>query len=229
MLRPEEIRQNLASIEMRIAAACARARRQREDVTLIAVSKTFPAEAVDAAVAGGVRHVGENRVQELRDKIAAVQSRPTWHLIGHLQSNKAKDAARLFDVIQTIDSLELAQKVSRAAAVEGKAMRVMIEVNIAAEPQKTGILSQGVAALAQSIAPLPGLDLIGLMTIPPIGTAEESRPWFRRLRELRDSLSAELPAKLRDLSMGMSEDFEVAIEEGATMIRVGRAIFGSRG
>jgi pyridoxal phosphate enzyme (YggS family) len=229
MLRPEEIRQNLASIEMRIAAACARARRQREEVTRSAVSKTFPAEAVDAAVAGGVRHVGENRVQELRDKIAAVQSRPTWHLIGHLQSNKAKDAVRLFDVIQTIDSLELAQKVSRAATAERKTMRVMIEVNIAAEPQKAGILSQGVAALAQSIAPLPGLDLIGLMTIPPIGTAEESRPWFRRLRELRDSLSAELPAKLRDLSMGMSEDFEVAIEEGATMIRVGRAIFGSRG
>ena len=217
------IRENVAGVEARIANACARAGRSRDDVTLVAVSKTFPAEFVDEAVAAGIAEVGENRVQEARDKKPLVHGNARWHLIGHLQTNKAKDAVRLFDVIQAVDSPDLAEKLARAADAHGKRQEVMLQVNIGDEPQKSGIARADVGAIAKQAAALASLHVIGLMAIPPIGTAEESRPYFRELRTMRDALG------LRHLSMGMSEDFETAIEEGSTIVRVGRAIFGSRG
>jgi pyridoxal phosphate enzyme (YggS family) len=213
------IRDNLLRVEERIAAACRRAGRNRGDVTLVAVSKTFPASAVEEAIAAGATDVGENRVQEARDKKPEVRGSARWHLIGHLQSNKAKDAARIFDVVQTIDSASLAQKISNAATGP---IEALIEVNVGGEAQKAGVMPGDVAALASEIAALPNLRITGLMTIPPIGTPDESRKYFQELRALRDRLG------LKELSMGMSEDFEVAIEEGATIVRVGRAIFGER-
>jgi pyridoxal phosphate enzyme (YggS family) len=214
------IRDDLLAVERRIAEACARAGRRRDEVTLVAVSKTKPAAMIDEAIAAGVTEVGENRVQEARDKKPLVRGSARWHLIGHLQSNKAKDAVRLFDVIQTIDSVELAEKVARAAASAGKVQEVLIEVNIGNEPQKSGAAPADVERLARGLGSIDALRLRGLMAIPP---AEDARRWFRDLRALRDA------AGLTELSMGMTEDFETAIEEGATIIRVGRAIFGERG
>jgi PLP dependent protein len=217
------IRDNIAAVEERIGRACVRAGRRRDDVMLVAVSKTFPAEFVDEAIAAGIGDVGENRVQEARDKKPLVHGSARWHLIGHLQTNKAKDAVRVFDVIQAVDSLDLAEKLARAAEGHGKRQDIMLQVNIGEEPQKSGIVRGDLDAIAKQVAVLAPLRLIGLMAIPPVGTADESRPYFRELRSLRDALG------LQHLSMGMSEDFEAAIEEGSTMIRVGRAIFGSRG
>lgn len=217
------IRENVAAVEERIARACTRAGRSREDVTLVAVSKTFPSEFIDDAIAAGITEVGENRVQEARDKKPLVHGSARWHLIGHLQTNKAKDAVKLFDVIQAVDSLDLAEKLARAADGHGKRQEIMLQVNIGDEPQKSGIARADVDSVARQAAALPPLRVIGLMAIPPIGTAEESRPYFRELRSMRDALG------LEHLSMGMSEDFETAIEEGSTIVRVGRAIFGSRG
>ena len=216
------IRDGVAGVRERIAAACARSGRSVADVTLIAVTKVFPASYVEEAIAAGVTDIGENRVQEARDKRPEVSGTARWHLIGHLQSNKAKDAVRLFDVVQTVDSFALAEKIARAAEGEGKRQEVLLQVNIGDEPQKTGADTRDVEALAQRIASQPSLHLRGLMAIPPVGTPDESRPYFRKLRSLRDALG------LEHLSMGMSEDFEAAIEEGATLVRVGRAIFGSR-
>lgn len=214
------IRDNLAGVESRIAAACAHAGRKRSDVTLVAVSKTFSASFVDEAIAAGVTDVGENRVQEARDKKPEVRRAVRWHLIGHLQTNKAKDAVRIFDVIQTVDSELLALKISKAAT---EPIDVLLEVNIGNEPQKAGVVPKEVEPLARAVAAIPNLRLQGLMTIPPLGTADESRKYFSELRRMRDSLG------LKELSMGMSEDFEVAIQEGATILRIGRAIFGDRG
>jgi pyridoxal phosphate enzyme (YggS family) len=213
------IRENLAAVEARIAAACERAGRKRSEVTLVAVSKTFPASAVDEVIAAGATDIGENRVQEARDKKPEVRGKARWHLIGHLQSNKAKDAAKMFDVIQTVDAVGLAEKLSRAAT---SPLDVLIEVNIGDEPQKSGAATTEVDDLVRSIGALPNLRVQGLMTIPPVGAAEETRRYFGELRAMRDANG------LQELSMGMSEDFEVAIEEGATIVRVGRAIFGSR-
>lgn len=217
------IRDNIAAVEERVARACVRAGRAREDVKLVAVSKTFPAEFVDEAIAAGITDVGENRVQEARDKKPLVRGSVRWHLIGHLQTNKAKDAVKLFDVIEAVDSLDLAEKLARAAEGHGKTIDVMLQVNIGDEPQKSGLERGDVDGIAKQVAGLAPLRLIGLMAIPPVGTPDESRPYFRELRSMRDALG------LKELSMGMSEDFEAAIEEGSTMVRVGRAIFGSRG
>jgi pyridoxal phosphate enzyme (YggS family) len=217
------IRDNIAAVEERIARACVRAGRAREDVKLVAVSKTFPAEFVDEAIAAGITDIGENRVQEARDKKPLVHGRVQWHLIGHLQTNKAKDAVKLFDVIEAVDSLDLAEKLARAAEGQGKTIDVVLQVNIGDEPQKSGLARGDVDAVAKQVAALASLRLIGLMAIPPVGTPDESRPYFRELRSMRDAFG------LKELSMGMSEDFEAAIEEGSTMVRVGRAIFGSRG
>jgi hypothetical protein len=217
------IRENVAAIEARIARACERAGRSRDEVTLVAVSKTFPADFVDEAIEAGIGEVGENRVQEAREKKPLVRGSARWHLIGHLQSNKAKDAVKLFNVIEAVDSLDLAEKLARAAEAYGKRLEVMLQVNIGDEPQKSGIARGDVEAIAKNAASMPSLHVIGLMAIPPIGTPEESRPYFRELRSMRDALG------VRHLSMGMSEDFETAIEEGSTIVRVGRAIFGSRG
>ncbi|HUP48311.1 MAG TPA: YggS family pyridoxal phosphate-dependent enzyme [Thermoanaerobaculia bacterium] len=223
MLGPDQIRANLIAVERRIVAACDRSGRRREGVTLVAVAKTFPAAAVEAAIAAGATDIGENRVQEARDKKPAVSGLAHWHLIGHLQSNKAKDAVRLFDVIHSIDSPSLAGKTGRAAAAAGKRQDVLIEVNIAGEPQKAGALPADVPALTAAIRAIDSLSLLGLMAIPPLGDPEATRPHFRSLRNLKEDLG------LHQLSMGMTDDFEVAIEEGATILRVGRAIFGSRG
>ena len=211
------IAENLAAVEGRIAAACERAGRKRSEVTLVAVSKTFPAERVEEAIAAGVTHIGENRVQEARDKKPLVRGAARWHLIGHLQSNKAKDAVRIFDVIETVDSVDLAQKIARASDT---ARDVLMEVNVGQEAQKSGVTPEDVEAMVRQIRAIGGVNLIGLMAIPPLGDA---RPHFRRLRAMRDQLG------LQHVSMGMSEDFEVAIEEGSTMVRIGRAIFGPRG
>jgi hypothetical protein len=223
MSRAEEIRANIAALEVRIAAACRRANRDRGGVRLVAVSKTFPAPDVDHAIAAGMTDAGENKVQEARQKKPFVHAAARWHLIGHLQSNKARDAVQLFDVIQTIDSVSLAEKVARAAEAAGKTQDILLQVNIGRELQKSGAAPEETPGLAKQVGEFPSLRLAGLMTIPPLGGAEEMRPCFRELRAMRDDLG------LQELSMGMSDDFEVAIEEGATIIRLGRAIFGSRG
>jgi pyridoxal phosphate enzyme (YggS family) len=217
------IRENVADVEARIMGACKRAGRARSEVTLVAVSKTFPASFVDEAIDAGVAEVGENRVQEAREKKPQVRGTARWHLIGHLQSNKAKDAVKLFDVIQAVDSLDLAEKLARAAEAHGKRQEIMLQVNIGDEAQKSGIARAEVDAVAKKTSALASLHVIGLMAIPPIGTPDATRPYFRELRSMRDALG------LEHLSMGMSEDFEAAIEEGSTIVRVGRAIFGSRG
>ena len=217
------IRENVVSVHDRIARACARSGRTRAEVTLVAVSKTFPASFIDEAIDAGITDVGENRVQEAREKKPLVRGAARWHLIGHLQTNKARDAVKLFDVIQAVDSLDLAEKLARAAEAHGKRLDVMLQVNIGDEPQKSGIARAEVVAVARQAAALASLRVIGLMAIPPIGTPDQSRPYFRELRSMRDALG------LEHLSMGMSEDFEAAIEEGSTIVRVGRAIFGSRG
>ena len=223
MLPPEEILRNYAAVDARISAACERAGRKRGEVTLVAVTKVFPADAVTAAIAAGATDIGENRVQEARDKKPLVRGVARWHLIGHLQSNKAKDAVRVFDVIQTIDSLSLAEKVAKAASAEKKRQEVLIEVNVGREAQKAGADPDEVDRLAREVGKIDALSLEGLMTIPPVTEDENvARGHFRELRALRDRTG------LKHLSMGMTDDFEVAIEEGATIVRVGRAIFGSR-
>ncbi|PYQ36527.1 MAG: YggS family pyridoxal phosphate-dependent enzyme [Acidobacteria bacterium] len=217
------IRENLAAVEQRIAAACARAKRNRSEVTLIAVSKTFPAAMVDEAIAAGIAEIGENRVQEAREKKPAVQRSARWHLVGHLQSNKAKDAVGLFEMIQTVDSVNLAEKIARAAEGAGKTQDVLLQVNIGDEPQKSGATSAELEALARDVRRIGALRVRGLMALPPVSSLEEMRNHFKQLRSMRDALG------LEELSMGMSDDFEMAIEEGSTMVRIGRAIFGSRG
>jgi len=219
----QEIRGNLERVQGAIAAACRRSGRSPDDVLLIAVSKTVEIERIRAALAAGVACLGENRVQEAREKIDTLGRPVPWHLIGPLQTNKAKDAARLFDWIHSMDRLELATELSRRARALGRTVDVLLEVNVGEEPQKAGARPQEIKSLLDAVAGLDGIRVRGLMAIPPVvAEAEQSRPQFRRLRELRDA------AGLEHLSMGMSADFEVAVEEGATMVRVGTAIFGPR-
>lgn len=218
-----DIRANLGRVQEAVARACARAGRSPDHVLLIAVSKTMDAERVRMAVAAGVAALGENRVQEAREKIEAIGHPVPWHLIGGLQTNKARDAARLFDWIHSVDRLELAQELSRRAHGAGRSVNILLQVNLGDEPQKGGVAPAETKRLCEAVTGLPGLRVRGLMAIPPaVPTPEETRPHFRTLRELRDGLG------LEHLSMGMSADYEVAIEEGATMVRVGTAIFGPR-
>ena len=222
----------MSRIQERITRAARRAGRQAEEITLVAVSKTQPASAIREAYEAGVRHFGENRVQEWDGKRAGTEGlAATWHLIGHLQSNKAARAARLFHSVDSVDDLALAQRLDRArleAGITGK-LRVLIEVRVAKEETKTGAEVEQVRLLAEEIAELPRLEFAGLMCIPPLlEDAEQVRPYFRRLRELRENLVRKLRIALPVLSMGMSHDFEVAIEEGATEVRVGTALFGAR-
>jgi PLP dependent protein len=219
---------NIANVRARIRAAAERGGRRADDVLLVAVTKTVDAARVRDAAALGLRTFGENRVQEAREKIPAV-SGVSWHLIGSLQRNKAKEAVRLFDVLESVDSEALAEEVSRRAVEQERAVDVLIQVNVAREPQKHGASPEEAAAVVRRTAALPGLRLRGLMTIAPaVSDPDEVRPVFRALRELRENLQRVLGAALPELSMGMSEDFEVAIEEGATMVRIGRAIFADR-
>ncbi|HEY1404873.1 MAG TPA: YggS family pyridoxal phosphate-dependent enzyme [Pyrinomonadaceae bacterium] len=229
----------LDQIRGRITACAGRAGRTPGDVTLIAVSKTHAAEAVRRALAAGVADFGENRVQEAEEKIEVVgraragsENLPRWHLIGHLQSNKARRAVKLFDVIHTVDSAELIERLERTCVEEGRAeLRVLLQVALAGKETKAGAPMDDLPELIAKAATCKHLRLAGLMTLPPFHEeTERVRPYFRRLRELRDELRAGGAfGELRgELSMGMSHDFEVAIEEGATMVRVGTAIFGAR-
>lgn len=224
----ERIRDRLLRIQDRIRAAAVRAGREPSSITLVAVSKAMPVEAIREAVTAGITILGENRVQEARDKIAALAGLATWHLVGHLQTNKSKLAVQLFDLIHSLDSLKLAQALDQHGQQAGKLVRCLIEVNLGGEESKSGISEEGVRPLLEAAGQLPHLRIQGLMAIPPfLPDPEQSRPFFRRLRNLRDKLEAE-GFPLAELSMGMTHDFEVAIEEGATMVRIGSAIFGPR-
>jgi PLP dependent protein len=226
------LRENLLWVRERIAAAAQRAGRREEDVTLIAVSKTHGAEVIRGAWEAGVRHFGENRVQEWEGKRGKLEDlAATWHLIGHLQSNKAGRAARMFHCVDSVDDFALAQKLDKGRSEPSgtERMRVLIEVSVAEEEAKSGVRVAELAGLAEKIVTLPRLELAGLMCIPPLlGDTEQVRPYFQKLRELRDDLATRLGRVLPALSMGMSHDFEVAIEEGATEVRVGTALFGAR-
>ena len=217
------IEQNVRDLQQRIASACAGAGRSPDEVTLVAVSKTVQASAIEAAFNAGIRHFGESRVQEAKTKIEQLQRlKPdiNWHMVGHLQTNKAKTAAAIFDIIHSVDSLNLAETLNNCSP---KRLPVLIQVNVSAEATKGGFMLSEVQETVKQMRRLPNLDIQGLMTIAPwVDNAEEVRPVFRRLRQLRDALG------LKHLSMGMSDDFEVAIEEGATLVRIGRAIFGER-
>jgi pyridoxal phosphate enzyme (YggS family) len=228
----EQIAENLLRIRERIARAAARARRKEEEISLVGVSKTFPAEAIREAFAAGVRHFGENRVQEWEGKRAGVTDlRAVWHLVGHLQSNKAARAARIFDCVDSVDDFSLAERLDRGREEMpgAKPLRALIEVRLAPEETKSGVEPGKLTELAGKVVALPHLELAGLMCIPPLGeNPEASRAYFTRLRELRDALAEQVGRELPVLSMGMSHDFEAAIEEGATEIRVGTALFGAR-
>src|SRR6266849_10401139 len=226
------VRENLLRIQDRIASAAARAERRAGEIALIAVSKTHAASAIREAYEAGIRQFGENRVQEWEGKRAGTEGlAATWHLIGHLQSNKTARAARLFHSVDSVDDFAIAERLDRAraeAGIIGK-LRVLIEVRVAEEETKSGMGIEKLSEATEKIAVLPRLRLAGLMCIPPLlEKAEEVRPYFRRLRELRDELTGKLGIDLPVLSMGMSHDFEVAIEEGATEVRVGTALFGVR-
>ena len=227
---PAALASNLASVRARLAAAEARSGRLAGSVTLIGVAKTLPAETLSAAVALGLGDLGENKVQEAEAHQRAVgRTAARWHMIGHLQRNKAGRAVELFDVVHGVDDLELAQALDRRAQAAGRRMPVLIEVNVSGEVSKFGAAPASAAELAEQVASLAGVELQGLMTVgAPVARPEDARPGFARLRELRDGLARRLGRPLPELSMGMSGDYEVAVEEGATMVRVGSALFGAR-
>ena len=229
------ISENVAAVRDRVDAAVRRTARRPEDIVLMAVSKTHPAERIREAYAAGLRLFGENRVQEFSGKAGAVAdlAGASWHMIGHLQTNKAGKAAELFGAVDSVDSVKLGEKLDAAARGLGKKLNVLIEVNVGAETAKSGVApeSRELEELLRAVPRFEGLSFHGLMTVPPFtDDLEEARPFFRKLRELRDAIAArKLPAVRMDvLSMGMSHDFEVAIQEGSTCVRVGTAIFGER-
>lgn len=219
---------NLAQVWERIGAAAARSGRRPAEVTLVAVTKGVDGVRIRTAIAWGVRDLGESRVQEAASKIEALGQIVRWHMIGHLQRNKARQAAALFDVIHSLDNPRLASDLTRRA---GRILDVLLQVNLSGAPRQFGIAPDELGMLANAVTALPHLRVIGLMTIAPQPpTPQTARPVFRRLRELRDALNARsaFVEPLRHLSMGMSDDFDVAVEEGATLVRIGRAIFGPR-
>lgn len=232
------LQRRLAAVQRRVAECARRVNRAPEEVTLIAVSKTHPSELVREAYLAGVRDFGENRVQEADEKVSHLKdlSRARWHLIGHLQSNKARRAVNVFDMIHSVDSPTLVERLERVCAEEGRAqLPVLVQVDLAGETTKTGAAETSVPAIVERLVKCQHLQLIGLMSVPPfLPDPEQVRPYFRRLRELRDELLAQ--GVFRNvsgfgagaLSMGMSHDFEVAIEEGATLVRVGTSVFGAR-
>jgi len=224
-----QIAHNLEEVRHRLAAAARRAGRDPAEVKLVAVSKTKPVELIREALAAGQRLFGENYLQEARTKIEALGETATWHFIGHLQTNKAKGAVGLFELIHGVDRLKLARALDRAAAQMGKVQKILLQINLAGEESKSGAAPEEAPELLKAVASLPHLRVVGLMTMPPWLTDPEAvRPYFRRLRELRDRLLQQDAGPLPELSMGMSGDFETAVEEGATLVRVGTAIFGER-
>ena len=224
-----ELSDRIAAVNLRMDAAAKRAGRARDSVRLLGVTKTRLPEEVAQALRFGLDLFGENKVQEARAKIPLCPSGAEWHFIGHLQSNKARHAAALFSCIQTIDSIGIAEALDREADRCGRSLEVMIEVNVSGERSKFGTAPDQLCAVADAVNRLGRLRLTGLMTMPPFSQdPEEARPYFAKLRQLRDTLSAETGLVLPQLSMGMSDDFEIAIEEGSTIVRVGTALFGPR-
>lgn len=222
----ENLAQNYAEVKNQIRRAAEKVGRNADEIKLVAVSKTHPAQIIEKAIAAGARVFGENKVQEAEGKIAEIgRERAEWHLIGHLQSNKARKAVRLFDVIHSLDSVELAERLERICEEEGRAeLKVFVQVDLAKEATKNGIEEKDLPALVKFLRDAKHLKFDGLMILPPFfENPEDARPFFRRLREIRDAVCPR-----GELSMGMSHDFAEAIEEGATVIRVGTAIFGER-
>ena len=226
---PHDLAARLAAVREEVGAAARRAGRDVARVGIVAVTKTLPPAAVRAALGAGLADVGENYVQEARAKRDALGAGGTWHLIGGLQRNKVRLAVATFDHVQTVDSAAVARALAEEAARAGRRLAVSIQVNAAADPRKRGLSPDDAPALAEAILGLPELRLEGLMTIGPQGPAEQTRSCFRLLRELRDDLGKRLGVELPHLCMGMSDDFPVAVEEGATLLRLGRALFGDRG
>lgn len=226
---PDTIAHRLKEIEQRVAQAASRSGRQPGDCQLLVVSKTWAAEYVAEVVEAGQIHFGENKVQEAVGKVPALPPHLHWHLIGHLQRNKVRKALELFQTIHSIDSLKLARYTSRIASELGLKPEIYLQVNLASEESKNGYAIEALRHDFELIAELEGLSIAGLMSIPPaVAKPEDARPWFAQLRELRDELEQRIGVSMPGLSMGMSGDFEVAIEEGSTIVRVGSALFGSR-
>lgn len=237
-----DIAANIADVREKIASAAARANRSADEITLVAVSKTMPLELINAAIAQGIQDFGENRIEEAEAKIRSfdkILHRPIWHMVGHIQSRKVKDIVPFFDIIHSVERLKIAQKISEQVVQLGKTMPIFLEINIAGEEAKDGFNAvdwqkkpEVKAALfedLQQLFSLPALDVRGLMTMAPYyDEAEATRPVFAELAALREALRQEFKLPLPDLSMGMTNDYSVAIEEGATIVRIGRAIFGDR-
>ena len=226
-----EISENLARVRERIEAAARRSGRDPEEVHLVAVSKSVESERVRQAIEAGVNILGENYVQEAQKKIEALGRGVAWHFIGHLQTNKARVAVRLFDFIHSVDSLTLAQELNRQAKLQGRILPVLLQVNISGEMTKFGAQEKEVFLLAEKLSPMEGIEVKGLMAMPPfLENPEDSRPYFVGLRKLGERLAQQKIPRIvmAEFSMGMSNDFEVAVEEGATLVRVGTAIFGPR-
>ena len=225
------IAENIAKIKHRIAIAATRCGRDPHSIKLMAVTKTVNLERIFNAVEAGVTMLGENYVQEAKDKIAAVTKPAQWHMIGHLQTNKAKYAVHLFDCIHSVDRWELARELDKRAGIANHHLNILIEVNVSGEQTKNGIPASAASSLIKQIAPLPNLTIRGLMTMAPYSdNPENARPYFAALSKLKNDITAQsIPrVQMEELSMGMTDDFEVAIEEGATIVRIGRAIFGER-
>jgi hypothetical protein len=225
------IADNINTIKQRIISAAVKCGRNPDSIKLLAVTKTIPTDYIIKAIDAGITMLGENYVQEAKDKIAAIGSRARWHMIGHLQTNKAKYVVTLFDYVHSVDRLELAQELDRRAGLINRKLNVLIEVNVSGEESKSGIPADDAPALIKQIAGLENLAVHGLMTMAPYSNnPENARPYFSVLRNLRDNISRQQISgiQMEELSMGMTDDFAVAIEEGATIVRIGRAIFGKR-
>lgn len=229
-LAEEKISQNLREIRRNIASACAVSGRNSGEISILAAAKSQPPEKILSAVSAGITIFGENYLQEAEKKISEIGRNVQWHFIGHLQANKAKKAAQLFGMVQTVDSLKVAQKLDAASVSENKILPILIEVNIGEEPQKFGVLPAGIPEFVRSLSGLKNLEIRGLMCMPPLLPAEQTRPYFKKMSCLFRQLKAVKQNNLNPaiLSMGMSADYTAAVEEGSTMVRIGTALFGER-
>jgi pyridoxal phosphate enzyme (YggS family) len=225
----DDFEHRLEAVRAEMSAACERCGRNAEDVSLVAVSKKRPPESIDEAAGCGLCVFGENRVQEAKQKIPLCKDSIDWHMIGHLQTNKVRDAVALFEMIHSVDSLRLLEAINKESGEQGKVISVLLEVNVSGEGSKHGLAPDDVQSVIEAAAKLMHVDVLGLMTMPPFfDDLEDTRKFFRQLRELRDKLRETTGFPLDELSMGMSNDYPVAIEEGATMVRLGTILFGAR-